>query len=155
VTFERSSSGRRTYYTILKLADHALLKMVRYVLLRPLRPELDGRPSFSWSNLRKHHQNQHNCRPLDWDIIASFASCSLHCCFLYIYCIFFTCFPFMYDELKFVLLKFCGKLCFISQLVSKLLLSSSIHLLPKQGPYTHCGPLGEHTIFTTVVNQTV
>jgi hypothetical protein len=25
-----------------KLADHALFKMVRYVLLRPLRPELDG-----------------------------------------------------------------------------------------------------------------
>jgi hypothetical protein len=38
----RSSSGlrsrRRTYHTILKLADHALFKMVRYVLLRPLRP---------------------------------------------------------------------------------------------------------------------
>jgi hypothetical protein len=28
-----------------KLADHALLKLVWYVLLRPLRPELDGRPS--------------------------------------------------------------------------------------------------------------
>jgi hypothetical protein len=25
---------------ILKLADHALFKMVRYILLRPLRPEL-------------------------------------------------------------------------------------------------------------------
>jgi hypothetical protein len=40
-----SSSGlrghRRTYLTILESADHALLKMVRYVLLRPLRPELD------------------------------------------------------------------------------------------------------------------
>jgi hypothetical protein len=39
-----SSSGlrgrRRTYYTILKLIDHALFKMVRYVFLRPLRPEL-------------------------------------------------------------------------------------------------------------------
>jgi hypothetical protein len=33
---------RRTYLTILKSADHALFKMVRYVLLRPLRPELDG-----------------------------------------------------------------------------------------------------------------
>jgi hypothetical protein len=32
--------------------------MVWYILLRPLRPELDGRQSFSWSNLRKHHQNQ-------------------------------------------------------------------------------------------------
>jgi hypothetical protein len=30
----------------LKLADHAIFKMVRYVLLRPLRPELD----VSWSN---------------------------------------------------------------------------------------------------------
>jgi hypothetical protein len=43
---------RRKYYTILKLADHALFKMVRYVLLRPLRPERDGRPSsanFSYS----------------------------------------------------------------------------------------------------------
>jgi hypothetical protein len=29
------------YSTILKLADHALFKMVRYVLLRPLRPELE------------------------------------------------------------------------------------------------------------------
>jgi hypothetical protein len=38
--------------------------MVWYILLRPLRPELDSRPSFSWSNLRKHHQNQHICRPL-------------------------------------------------------------------------------------------
>jgi hypothetical protein len=41
-----SSSGlrhhRRTYLTILKSADHALFKMVRYVLLRPLRPELGG-----------------------------------------------------------------------------------------------------------------
>jgi hypothetical protein len=33
---------RRTYLTILESADHALFKMVRYVLLRPLRPELDG-----------------------------------------------------------------------------------------------------------------
>jgi hypothetical protein len=32
----------RTYHTILKLADHALFKMVRYVFLRPLRPKLDG-----------------------------------------------------------------------------------------------------------------
>jgi hypothetical protein len=30
---------RRTYHTILKLAEHALFKMVWYVLLRPLRPE--------------------------------------------------------------------------------------------------------------------
>jgi hypothetical protein len=41
-----SSSGllghRRTYLTILESADHALFKMVRYVLLPPLRPELDG-----------------------------------------------------------------------------------------------------------------
>jgi hypothetical protein len=41
-----SSSGlrghRRTYLTILESADNALFKMVRYVLLRPLRPELDG-----------------------------------------------------------------------------------------------------------------
>jgi hypothetical protein len=29
----------RTYYPILRLADHALFKMVRYVLLRPLRSE--------------------------------------------------------------------------------------------------------------------
>jgi hypothetical protein len=35
-------SRRRTYRTILEWADHALFKMVRYVLLRPLRPELDG-----------------------------------------------------------------------------------------------------------------
>jgi hypothetical protein len=50
--------------TILKRAWSANFKMVWYLLLRPLRPELDGRPSFSWSNLRKHHQNQHNCTPL-------------------------------------------------------------------------------------------
>jgi L-fucose isomerase-like protein len=33
---------RKIYHTILKLADHTLFKMVRYVLriLRPLRPEL-------------------------------------------------------------------------------------------------------------------
>jgi hypothetical protein len=41
-----SSSGlrgsRRTYRTILEWVDHPLFKMVRYVLLRPLRPELDG-----------------------------------------------------------------------------------------------------------------
>jgi hypothetical protein len=32
---------RRTYRTILKLADNALCKMVRHVLLRPLKPELN------------------------------------------------------------------------------------------------------------------
>jgi hypothetical protein len=32
---------RRTYHTISLLANHAILKLVRYVLLRPLRPELD------------------------------------------------------------------------------------------------------------------
>jgi hypothetical protein len=41
-----SSSGllghRRTYVIILESADHALFNMVKYVLLRPLRPELDG-----------------------------------------------------------------------------------------------------------------
>jgi hypothetical protein len=31
-------------HTILKLANHALFKMVRYVLLRPLRPE-QNRPA--------------------------------------------------------------------------------------------------------------
>jgi hypothetical protein len=55
---------RRTYLIILKRTWSANYKMVWYILLRPLRPELDGRPSFSWNNLRKHHQNQHNCRPL-------------------------------------------------------------------------------------------
>jgi hypothetical protein len=34
---------KRTYPTILESADHALFKMVRYVLLRPLRPELDAK----------------------------------------------------------------------------------------------------------------
>jgi hypothetical protein len=34
-----------TYLTILKRAWSANFKMVWYVLLRPLRPELDGRPS--------------------------------------------------------------------------------------------------------------
>jgi hypothetical protein len=42
-----SSSGlrghKRTYLTILESADHALFKMVRYVLLRPLRPEIDAK----------------------------------------------------------------------------------------------------------------
>jgi hypothetical protein len=32
-------------HTILKLADHALFKMVRYVFVRPLGPELDGQYS--------------------------------------------------------------------------------------------------------------
>jgi hypothetical protein len=40
-----SSSGlrghRRTYLTILESARHALFNVVRYVLLRPLRPELE------------------------------------------------------------------------------------------------------------------
>jgi hypothetical protein len=34
---------KRTYLTILESADQALFKMVRYVLLRPLRPELDAK----------------------------------------------------------------------------------------------------------------
>jgi hypothetical protein len=38
----RLRGRRRTSLTILELADHALLKMVRFVLLRPLRSELDG-----------------------------------------------------------------------------------------------------------------
>jgi hypothetical protein len=42
-----SSSGlrdhKRSYLTILESADHALFKMVRYVLLRPLSPELDAK----------------------------------------------------------------------------------------------------------------
>jgi hypothetical protein len=42
-----SSSGlrghKRTYRTILESADHAFFKMVRYVLLRPLRQELDAK----------------------------------------------------------------------------------------------------------------
>jgi hypothetical protein len=37
------TTHKRTYYTILESADHALFKMVRYVLLRPLRPELDAK----------------------------------------------------------------------------------------------------------------
>jgi hypothetical protein len=37
---------RRTYLTILESADLALFKMVRYVLLQPLRPELDGQVPF-------------------------------------------------------------------------------------------------------------
>jgi hypothetical protein len=34
---------KKAYLTILESADHALFKMVRYVLLRPLRPELDAK----------------------------------------------------------------------------------------------------------------
>jgi hypothetical protein len=45
-----SSSGlrghRRTYLTILERAWSANLKMVWYVLLRPLRPEIDGQDPF-------------------------------------------------------------------------------------------------------------
>jgi hypothetical protein len=33
-------------HTILKLADHVLSKIVRYVILVPLRPELDGQDPF-------------------------------------------------------------------------------------------------------------
>jgi hypothetical protein len=36
----------RTYFTILESADHTLFKMVKYVLLRPLRPKLDGQGPF-------------------------------------------------------------------------------------------------------------
>jgi hypothetical protein len=39
-SFFLSSYGR------LESADHALFKMVRYVLLRPMRPELDGQDPF-------------------------------------------------------------------------------------------------------------
>jgi hypothetical protein len=70
----QSWGSRRTYLTILKRAWSANFKMVWPILLRPLRPELDGRSSFSWSNLRKHHQNQHNCRPL--------SSAAIHLAFL-------------------------------------------------------------------------
>jgi hypothetical protein len=38
----RLKAARMTYITISELADHPLFKMVRHVLLRPLRPELDG-----------------------------------------------------------------------------------------------------------------
>jgi hypothetical protein len=47
MTYSSGLRGHRTtYLTILELADHALFKMVRYVLLRPLRPELDGQGPF-------------------------------------------------------------------------------------------------------------
>jgi hypothetical protein len=46
-----SSSGlrghKRTYLTILESAEHALFKMVKYVLMRPLRPELDDKTKTS------------------------------------------------------------------------------------------------------------
>jgi hypothetical protein len=35
--------SKRTYLYILKSVDNALFKMVRYVLLRPLRPEVDAK----------------------------------------------------------------------------------------------------------------
>jgi hypothetical protein len=35
-------TGSRTYLTILESADNVLFKMVRYIFLRLLRPELDG-----------------------------------------------------------------------------------------------------------------
>jgi hypothetical protein len=44
---------RRTYHTILKLANHALFNMVRYVLLQPLRPELDGRLNKQTNNYKQ------------------------------------------------------------------------------------------------------
>jgi hypothetical protein len=57
LTFNRPSSSclrdrRRTYHTILKLADHANFKMVWYVLLRSLRPELDSQMSFKFMESR-------------------------------------------------------------------------------------------------------
>jgi hypothetical protein len=51
VTAGRIVTNKQTKYVVqlqfihlssFKLADHALFKMVRYVLLRPLRSELDG-----------------------------------------------------------------------------------------------------------------
>jgi hypothetical protein len=39
-------TGSRTYLTILERAWTANFKMVWYVLLRPLRPELDGQDPF-------------------------------------------------------------------------------------------------------------
>jgi hypothetical protein len=50
-----ASSGlrghRRTYLTILERAWSANFKIVWYVLLRPLRPELDGQDPFQISGL--------------------------------------------------------------------------------------------------------
>jgi hypothetical protein len=44
MTYRSGLKGhRRTYLTILELADHT---MVKYVHLRPLRPELDGQDPF-------------------------------------------------------------------------------------------------------------
>jgi hypothetical protein len=40
------SQCRRTYLTILESAWSANFKMVQYVLLRPLRPELEGQDPF-------------------------------------------------------------------------------------------------------------
>jgi hypothetical protein len=58
--FERSSSGlrgrRKTYLTILEMAWSANLKMVWHVLLRPLRPELDGQNPFQISNTNGFRQ---------------------------------------------------------------------------------------------------
>jgi hypothetical protein len=78
--FKRSGlrSRRRTYHTIIKLADHALLLMVRYVLLRPLRPErrsavtsnkcmIGGnfifKKTLESSNVKNRPLHQTNCNP--------------------------------------------------------------------------------------------
>jgi hypothetical protein len=54
---------KRTYLTILESADHALFKMVRYVLLRPLRPELDAKTKkcLAEGELSSRLDEQANC----------------------------------------------------------------------------------------------
>jgi hypothetical protein len=71
---EVTGGHRRTYLTILERACSANFKMVWYVLLRPLIPELDGKYPFQISGLlcqtRKtptlklilNHQKSHTCQ---------------------------------------------------------------------------------------------
>jgi hypothetical protein len=44
------------------LADHALFKKVRYVLLRPLRPELDGKDVEASSRVDEQAIGEWRCK---------------------------------------------------------------------------------------------
>jgi hypothetical protein len=46
MTYSSGLRGHRRTYLTIELADHALFKMVKYVLLQPLRLELDGQDPF-------------------------------------------------------------------------------------------------------------
>jgi hypothetical protein len=79
-----SNSGlrgrRRTYLTILKRAWSANFKMVWYILLRPLRPVLDGRLSFSLAGAIQGSIIKTSTIEGLYILLCSCCCCSCSCC---------------------------------------------------------------------------